>query len=325
MKKCFRVVVSAAAVVTFALGAQGHERTRFRVIEPRPAGSVPESVATDGDNNLYYSDNATIRIHPQRGRDHVFSTLPIPVFALGVKIGPDECVYNTSVSLDPTVVGAFVWRSCEDGGTAEVFATLDPTGGPNDLAFDDRGNLFVTDPFLARIWKVTPDGTASVWLQDPLFAGNATTPFLGFAPQGVNGIAFDEDKENLYVGNLDYGRVIRIPISRRGAAGRPKVVVESAQIQGIDGIAFDKDGDLYAAINGQDKLVRISPRGRIETLAQGGVLDGPSSVAFGSKGRDKKTLYIASSAFTRTFGIQEGTPDPALLSTEVDTKGLPLP
>ena len=315
----------STACLAFATTSYGHECPALRVIEPLTIGDVPESVTVDRAGNLYYSNLSTIHRRTPDGQDTVFATLPIPVFALGVKVGRDGCVYNTSVSLDPTLDGAFVWKTCTAGSGAQVHATLDPRGGPNDLAFDDDGNLFVTDPFLGQVWKVTPRGQASVWLADPLLQGNATTPFLPFHSQGVNGIAFDDDKRNLYLGVLDYGRIVRVPIRHRGAAGTPSIWVSDARIQGADGIAFDENENLYVAVNGQDQLVRIRRDRRIEVLFQGAPLDGVSSVVFGRGRRDRHTLYVASSAFNRTFGFQPGTPAPALLATTTRDEGLPLP
>ncbi len=40
----------------------------------------------------------------------------------------------------------------------------------NDLVFDSHGNLFMTDD-KPRIWRVTPDGQASVWFTDPAILG----------------------------------------------------------------------------------------------------------------------------------------------------------
>lgn len=327
MKKTFSAafLFAGCMLVSMSASANGQECSSLQTVETFDVGAVPESVTADKHGNLYYSNNNAVYKRSTNGQDSVFATLPIPVFALGVKVGKDGCVYNTSVSLDPTIPGAYVWRTCTAGTIAQVFATLDHSGGPNDLAFDDDGNAFVSDPFLGRVWKVTPQGNASVWLDDAVLDGNTATPYLGFHSQGVNGIAFDEDKENLYLGNLDYGRIIRVPIKRNGSAGQPSVWVSDSRIQGADGIAFDDDGDLYVAVNGQNKLVRISPHGNINVLFSGDPLDSISSVVFGRKGNDKDTLYIANSAFLRTFGLQAGTPNPAIFKTTVDSKGLKLP
>jgi hypothetical protein len=63
----------------------------------------------------------------------------------------------------------------------------------------------------------------------------------------------------------------------------------------------------------------------VRILAQGGLLDAPSSVVFGATPQDRSEMYLTSSAFSRTLGLQPGDPHPALLVTPVRTPGLPLP
>jgi sugar lactone lactonase YvrE len=282
---------------------------------------IPESITTDEQGNLYVSVGNTVQARQPGGSFGVFATLPLPIAALGVKVGPDGCVYNASTSLS-AVPGAFVWRLC-GAGSVEAFAELDQTGAPNDLAFDDDGSLFVTDPLLGQIWRVAEDGSAEVFLQHPLLAGNPADPALIFRQIGVNGIAFDHQHRFLYVSNTDAGSVLRIDMS--DATPEPVVFVQSARLRGADGIAFDKSGNLLVAVNAQDALVSLDKRGRITTLASGGLLDAPSSVVFGATRQSKHTLYLTSSAFSRTLGLQPGTPQPAALTLRADTPGLPLP
>jgi hypothetical protein len=283
---------------------------------------IPESVTTDDAGNLYLSIGNTIRQRTPSGAYSVFGTLPIAAFALGVKVGPDACVYNTSTSLNPNVVGAFVWRTCTAGNT-QLFATLPPEGGPNDLAFDDAGNLYVTDPFLGQVYKVLPDGSASVWLADPLLLGNADAPVLQFHAVGVDGIAFDKQKRNLYFTNLDYGRILSVPFDD-GTHGALSIFASDPLLVGADGIAFDNPGELYVAINSQDSLVTVSKQGSVSVLAQGGDLDGPSSIVFGVTQSDKHNIYVTSSAFQRVLGFKPPPANPALLRG-TSKQGLDLP
>lgn len=69
----------------------------------------------------------------------------------------------------------------------------------------------------------------------------------------------------------------------------------------------------------------MSKHGRIDERFAGAPLDGPASVAFGTRRGDEKTLYVLSGAFMRTFGIKPGTPHPALLSTRTRHEGLDVP
>lgn len=321
--------IVAAAVAWSALpsfeaqaGGGGRHEPEFEVVHEFVSGvDIPESVTLDDDGNFFISNgNTIVRLTP-RGELSVFGQLPLPIFALGVKVGPDGCVYNASTSLAPEQDGAFVWRICEQG-SVELVAELDQDGTPNDLAFDDDGNLFVTDPGLGRVWKLEPGGAPEVFAEHPLLDGNPADPVLIIAPFGVNGIAFDARQRFLYVSNTDQGSVLRIPL--RSSSRVPSVFVQDPALRGADGIAFDRAGTLFVAVNALDSLVSVSRRGEIDVVAQGGLLDAPSSIVFGNGRRTRRTMYLTSSALSRTLGLQPGTPAPALLSHPVRIPGLPL-
>ena len=57
-------------------------------------------------------------------------TLPIAAFMLGVKVGPDGCIYNTSATWIRWWQG-FLWKTCTARAPTK-FATLDPHGVPHD-------------------------------------------------------------------------------------------------------------------------------------------------------------------------------------------------
>lgn len=289
---------------------------------------LPESITGDGAGNLYMSMGLVVKKLTPGGELTVLAAPPVPegTFMLGLKLGEDGYLYAGSGAFAPEPSAAFIWRIDPATGATEAFAALDPFGFPNDLAFDDRGNLYVTDPFLGLIWKIDEDGEPEVWLADPSLEGDLVDPFLQFHAFGVDGIAFDRKQKNIYVGNLDYGTIVRIPVECDGEAGEPEVWVDDYEmLAGADGIAFDHKGDLYVAVNGQDRLVRIDDDGEVSVIAEGGLLDAPSSVVFGQTAKTKKTLYVTNFAINRFLGTQPGAPHPSLLSLKVPTKGLSLP
>nr|WP_263429763.1 SMP-30/gluconolactonase/LRE family protein [Nannocystis pusilla] len=260
------------------------------------------------------------------GHVSVYATLPLPtgVLAGGLKFGDDGDLYVATGSISPTPPVAFVFRIDPDSAVS-TYATLDSTGYPNDIAFDDHGQLFVTDPLKGLVWKIDEDGHPDVWLADPELAGNPDEPFLVLSRFGVDGIAFDEHKNNLYLSNLDYGTILRVEIECDGSPGAIEIWADDFDaLAGADGIAFDDKGTLFVAVNGQDRLVAIDKHGDIDIIAEGGLLDAPSSLVFGATKQSKKTLYVASFAITRHYGIFPGTPYPALLQLPVKHNGLPL-
>lgn len=288
-------------------------------------GQLPESITIDDDDNVFLSmANAIWRVPAGQHAPELFATLPIPAdgitFALGLKFGPDGALYAGSGSFNPANDAAHVWRISPTGAVS-AYVDLDPTGFPNDLAWDDDGNLFVTDPFLGRIYKIDDQRNIDVWADDPLLDGNGSV--FGIASFGVDGIAFDKNKKNLYVTNLDYGEILRIPVQRHGDAGDPEVYAGDARLTGADGIAFDKNGNLYVAVNAQNQIAVVDRGGDVSVVAQGGPLDGPSSLVFGTHGNAKKTVYISS--FAIGAALTGGVPHPALLEMDVKHGGLSLP
>lgn len=304
------------------------EAATFDVVKAMdPAmGQLPESMALDRFGNAYVSMANVVSKVTLRGEMSTLAALPVPTttFTTGVKFGPDGQLYVGSGGLDPNGAVAGVWRISPSTGATAQFAQLDRNGFPNDLAFDDDGTVYVTDSFLGQVWKIDVQGHASVWLSDPLLAGDPALATLGHE-FGADGIAFDRNKRNLYITNLDFGTIVRVTLTRDGSPGSLSVFASDPRLQGADGIAFDERGTLYVAVNAQDRLATVDRHGNVSVIAEGGMLDGPSSLAFGVRHCDRHTLFLTNFAISRASGAQTGTPHPGILSLQVQHKGLPLP
>ena len=287
-------------------------------------GELPESLTSDDFGNLYISAGGTIRKFDAAHRLSTLATLPIPLgaFSVGLKVGPDGYIYVASGALFTEPNAAFIWR-VSPRGVAKVFATLPPTSFPNDLAFDEDGQLYVTDSFQGQIWKIDSRGNPSVWLQDERLLGNPAAPVPVFHAFGANGIALDASGHHLYVGNTDYGRILRVGI-HAGKPGEIEVIAESDLLKGADGVALDERGTLYVAVNALDRIATIDRRGKISVYAEGGPLDAPSSLVFGTQCRGERTLYLSSFALYRANGFIPGAPHPAIQSIPVPFAGLDL-
>jgi sugar lactone lactonase YvrE len=323
----FAGIVLALVVGTTTAAAKPEPATLSQVATFNPAAfELPESVTLDDDGTFYMSMAGNVQRLVPGGELELFASLPIPpgAFAGGVKIGPDGDLYVTSGGFSPSPSAAFVWRVEADGTVHEV-AALDPFGFPDDLTFDDEGNLYVSDAFLGVIYRIDPAGDVVPWLSSPLFVGDPANPAVVISPFGAVGVAFEKKDRNLYVANLDDGAILRVPVLPDGEPGVTEVLAQDPLLVGADGIAFDSKGTLYVGVHVQDRVASVSPDGAVSIVAQGGILDAPASLVFGTQPGDKKTLYITNFAINRALGTQPGAPQPGLLALPVATKGASLP
>ncbi|MDX2152083.1 MAG: SMP-30/gluconolactonase/LRE family protein [Bryobacteraceae bacterium] len=192
-------------------------------------GQVPfapkalSSITADYKGNLYVLDviRGVIKINPQTNQQSVYA-------------GPFPVVYQSPYQQGPSL--------------------------PNDLAFDKKGNLYVTDSFQATIFRIPPGGGApQPWITDPRLDGIF----------GANGIRFDKKGENVYVtvtldGNFG-GYLYKLPVKETPLPS-DLTLVQTFPGQAPDGIAFGKKGDLYIALALTNQIAVLKPNGSLQIL-----------------------------------------------------------
>lgn len=317
-------VVTLAVLTVGALPglADSHVTT---LVEYEGPGEQPEGVAIDKAGNIFVSLAPLSQIQKitPDGQIHDYAALPAPtpfgIGTLGLAVDASGNVYAALASGDPATQGVY---KIDWTGASVRLPGSDAISFPNALAFDKRGNLYVTDTIFGAVWRIPRNGSAELWIQDDTLEGfvlpdPGAPPF----PIGANGIAYW--KGSLYVANSTEAQIVQIPILRDGSAGTPVIVVKDpARLTPIDGIALDVHGDIYSVVIAQSKLVRIDPHtGEITTLATADDrLDFPSSLAFGTGKGDRQSVFVVNFA----IGPPGGT-GPALLKIDVGVPGLPLP
>lgn len=299
--------------------SRGGERTRpdSRQLQPA-AGEFPEGVAVDKTGNVYVSLSpiGQVRKIAPDGSQSVLATLPVGAFGpLGLAVDAPGNVYAAVSTFDPATHGVY---RIDRSGAAERLPGSGSILFPNGLAFDKRGNLYATDSILGAVWRIPKGGSAELWLQHPLLAGNGS---FGFPfPIGANGIAYRHGE--IVVTNSELGRLLRIAVEPDGSAGAPTMLAEDLALFGADGIALDVHGSLYVAVIVQSAIVRVAADGStlttLATAADG--LDFTSSLAFGTGMRDRQAVFAVNFAV-----FVPGGAGPALLRVAVDEPGLPLP
>jgi sugar lactone lactonase YvrE len=265
----FAIVICTALLASFAVPASAWNRlpaTQFATLPPGTAH--PEGITADVRGNFYVADFdvsgntsvGTIVVFDRTGR--WLRTLRIDngsALLLGIAFNPSTgdllvCDLGKSqvLSVDP------------QSGAASVFTTIPGGGGPNALAFDAAGNVYISDSFQSTIWRTPKTGGApDPWVVDPLLGTTGVPPF------GANGLAFNGDQSALFVANTGNDTIVEIPVSA-GTPGTPVVFVNS--INGADGLVIDAAGNLWVAANQADEIVVVDPTGRV--IAKLGDFDG---------------------------------------------------
>ena len=160
------------------------------------------------------------------------------------------------------------------GAAPEVFSQVPEDSGLagdwmlamwNDLVFDTAGNLYVPDD-KPRIWRVTPDGTATIWVTDPRLAG-----LFGFAGGPLGG-RIDPSGEWLYtsitvaadepwtsaiyrIRLVDHPTAADIELVHRFPFDPNQVAPQAT------GLAFAASGNLYVSLIGPNQIAVLDPSG----------------------------------------------------------------
>jgi len=154
-----------------------------------------------------------------------------------------------------TVAGTGHTDPVRDG----VQATQSAVNGPNGLAFDQNGNLFVSEFLGNRIRKITPDGIiTTVGGTGKVKSTGDGGPAVKAGIYGPTGIAFDS-KGNLFIAEIIGNRVRQI-----SPDGTISTLADG--INGPSSLAFDREGNLLIAEHFGERLLRREPNGTISTL-----------------------------------------------------------
>jgi gluconolactonase len=205
--------------------------------------------------------------------------------------------------------GQCVIRTDMATGKSEIVAGLyngRSFNAPNDLAIDEAGRIYFTDPRyvghepveqpVMGVYRIDPDGSISLIITD------AGTP---------NGILVSPDQQTLYVASVEWPTkfglhaLLAYDLAADGTVTSRRVVIDFAPDAGPDGMAIDVDGNLYLARPAEVPGIYVySPDGRELALIQ--IPEPPTNATFG-RGPTSKTLYV--------------TAGPNLYKIELDTEG----
>ncbi len=330
-KSVFTLIMIFLLIMITALTLQADNHIEVvHTFDESPA-HLPEGIAMDSDGNMYVSlgppffvgggYGALLQISPD-GTESVLVEFPEGPAIAGLTVDSDGGVYFALPNPGQPDVG--VYRVTDDG--AERIPGTESMLVPNGLAFDNEGNLYATDSILGSIWRMAPDGSleAETWISHELLAGCSEEDAVG-----ANGIALWED--GFYVANTANGLLVYVPILDDGSAGEPEVIAgdpectSGEELYAMDGIALDEEGNVYALLVLQHKLVVIDTEdGTHEVLLdeEDGLWNG-ASLIFGTLEENHESLFIANYAVLPPE--PENSLGPAVLQFAVGMSGLAFP
>jgi sugar lactone lactonase YvrE len=313
-------------------------------------GDTPSGVAVDKPGNVYVSvrepppgpgllGRSMIYKYARDGSPSFFANMGSKAVVYGLAVTPNGDLY-VAMATGPDH-GVYM---LDRKGNAELLPGSDGIVFPNGLAFDDRGNLYVTESYSGSpgnygpggVWRIAPGGEAKVWVQHVLLTGGGSSPI------GANGIGYYHG--DLFVTNTNKRTVVRIPVAKDGSAGGPEVWKELGPVAGSlpalsafpimpDGLALDVHGNLYMTILTRHAIVRVNADDRTqETVAVLGSpgpapsaqLDFPASLAFGTGAGEQQNLFVTNLGWTKNYVPSLTWPGAALVKVHAGVPGRPL-
>jgi hypothetical protein len=204
--------------------------------------SGPKGMAFDGAGNLYIADTS----HSVR------------------RVTPGGVI--------TAVAGTFGTSGFSGDGGSAASALL---SGPEAVAVDAAGNLYIADSGNSRVRKVSPDGAIGT------VAGNGVSGYYGDGGPALNsplgsslrGLTLDKDG-NLYIADSAAGRIRKVTpggtilgVAGGGSSSNDGQYAPGAALSTPNAIVFDGSGNLFIAENTGHKVRWMTPGGILTTIA----------------------------------------------------------
>ena len=281
-------VLFAIVFVSAQAQAQGIVAKNAKLEKLWSEGEFTEGPAQGPDRCIYFTDigNRIMKFNPQTMKTTVFRD------PSGRANGLEFDKQGRLLACEGANTGGKrrITRTEKDGSITVLTAKWKGKryNSPNDLTIDANGRIYFTDPRyvgdekreldLESVFRIDPDGTVTRIITKV---------------QKPNGIIISPDRKTLYLAdnNAEGNRhLLAFALKADGSVGPKKILYDFKTGRGIDGMAIDAKGNIYATA-GKGKKAGVyvfDPSGK--QLAIIPTPESPSNCVFG--GEDRKTLYI---------------------------------
>jgi DNA-binding beta-propeller fold protein YncE len=153
-------------------------------------------------------------------------------------------------------------------------ATSSPLGGPQDVAVDSSGNVFIADYDGNLVEEVTPSGTLSIVAGNGTYGSPTPGPGTSSDLDGPNGVAVDAAGD-VYIADGGNNEVEMVTpagtlsiVAGTGTAGVPTPgAATSSELNNPYMVAIDPSGNLFIADEYNNEIEKVTPGGALSIFA----------------------------------------------------------
>lgn len=248
-------------IIFLLTGVSVYAQEPTKRIEFEAEGTYPEGVAYDIAANVFYVSSARLGTVGKVTKDGKYTALYSDKSlksTYGVKVHPDGkrlfvCAGDANYSIFSIPASkkkearllSIDLKSGKKLSDVDLSKLVAGEHFPNDIAFDDKGNTYVTDSYADAVYKVDASGKATVFSQHDL---------LKSAGVGPNGIIYNP-AGYLLVANNGKGCLVKIDVKNPSSVS--KVIIDQF-FPGADGMLLNDNNTLTLVQNGGvDKIFKI--------------------------------------------------------------------
>lgn len=207
-----------------------------------------EGPATDSEGNIYavnFQEQGTIGKTTPNGKSSLFIKLPNGSIGNGIRFGNTNQMFVADYTNHNILEIDLVTKKIE------IFANQPNANQPNDIAISPNNTLYASDPNWSdntgKLWKITKEKGFEL-LEEKM----GTT----------NGIEVSNDGKKLYV-NESIQRKIWVYDIVEGGSITNKQEFISFEDFGLDGMRFNRNGNLFVCRYEKGTIAVISPKGKL--------------------------------------------------------------